>query len=587
MGDKLEEAVETVGSMSIADILGNMYGLAFQPEGSIMIGPCPMHDDFPNSLVIDPLDNSYSCEICEQSGDAVTYVARYEGLDDLEALAKICENLGVSYLEGGAERQRETRFTIYDAYERATAFYQQQLLTSEGKWALDYLKGRMSEDSIARFRVGYASFGGLYKHLRFRQGVSIELLLESKLVVPKKDHSGHRDFFINRIMFPMIDVNHRPIAFVGRAEDGTKWSKYMNSKESPLFNKSEVLFGINLAHGPIRRSKKALIVEGPTDVIANHECGIEYAVGTVGTAITEFHIDSVSKLAKRVLIASDDDEAGRKAALRAGEVALDRGVNLGFLKLDGKDPFEIIKDDLGAYLEKLEDPLTLIQFAFLNSGIQDIKDPDEIYRIISQDLFSLVDKQRNHVQKNLSLRHIAESLGMNPRIFYNGYNQHLVPKRKGRPNEDFVIGYAAANPSKRRKLETTFRTDDFSTPIKKRAWNYLTKSSERDGAMIRPDFHTGWGDIFSNGDLIVDFKRYCENRGIVVHEGELNDLEGILIRTKNTNSDCVNRMRIEVLEKEMQELEWKINETSEIDELMRRYNAKYDEWMELKGDNNR
>jgi len=594
MGGRLAEVIELVAGMPIVDVLSEMYALSFQPHNDVLIGQCPMHEDFPSTLVIDQINNTYSCEECGHDGDAVKYVSRYEGVDEIEALAKICDVHRVLYSDERYDKeQRERLFTIYDVHEHATAFYQKQLYTEQAAWALEYLKGRMSEESIEKFRIGYASYGGVYAYLRFDIGIPLEALLESQLVLPKKDKPGHRDFFLNRIIFPVIDVNYRPIAFVGRAEEGSDFKKYINSRQSPIFEKSETLYGIQFAQPIIRRFKKALVIEGPTDVIANHENGIEYAVGTVGTAFTKHHIDSLAKKAKNIIIGMDDDDAGRKAALRAGGVALEQGVNLGFLKLDNQDPDEAIKDDLGDYLNRLTNPLSLVEFAFLNSDIMDIDDPDRRYHVVTDDMFALIDKQRNHVQKVLWLKHLADKLDLDPQWFYNGYRQHLQgTRREGRPIEDYVIAYAAANPLERRRMGTIIRPDHFSSQHKGWLWRYFTQGSITDGAMIRSEHHTNWGPMFPNGheNVMPDFKRFCDENGLIIHDDQISDLEGILIRAdRNPRFSDVVQMQMEVLQKEMQSLEWEIKRggSQSIDDLTRRYNAKYDVWAELKGGNHR
>ena len=324
-----EEDVNLVRERSrIDEVVRETVSLKPAGGGSLK-GLCPFHDERTPSFHVTPTKNLYHCFSCGEGGDVITYVRKVDALSFTEAVEKLAAKFGITlrYEEGNAKEsgQRSQRARLVEAHRISMAFYQEQLQSPAASHAREFLTQRgFDESSWATFGVGYSPSGwdGL-RSLLLDRGFSEAEFLASGLGV--QGQRGAYDRFRDRVMWPIRDAGGEPIGFGARKlSDSDQGPKYLNTPDTPIYHKSQVLYGIDLARRDIAKQQQAVIVEGYTDVMACHLSGVTTAVATCGTAFGSDHVkilrrilmDDDSRQAK-VIYTFDGDAAGRKAAMKA------------------------------------------------------------------------------------------------------------------------------------------------------------------------------------------------------------------------------------------------------------------------------
>ncbi|MHA7968553.1 DNA primase [Rhizobium sp. CAU 1783] len=325
---------------------------------------CPFHGEKSPSFHCEDRKGRYHCFGCGVSGDHFRFLTDLEGLSFPEAVQQIADMAGVSMPQPDvqAERRERERTTLQDVMELATQFFQDQLQTANGARARAYLRERgLTGRTIETFRLGYApeSRNALKEHLAGK-GVPKEQIEACGLVVHGPDIPVSYDRFRDRIMFPILSSRDKVIAFGGRAMSPDAMAKYLNSNETELFHKGNVLYNFSRARRALQGAGGAdtiIAVEGYMDVIALHQAGVENAVAPLGTALTENQLDLMWKLTPVPVLCFDGDGAGQRAAFRAVDLALPHlkpGRSVRFAMLpDGKDPDDLVKQDGRAPFDKV------------------------------------------------------------------------------------------------------------------------------------------------------------------------------------------------------------------------------------------
>ncbi|MDH3234861.1 MAG: DNA primase [Alphaproteobacteria bacterium] len=332
----------------LADVVGKRVKL--QRAGREWKGLCPFHNEKSPSFSVVEDKGFYHCFGCGAHGDVIGFVMRTEGMNFPETVEKLAGEAGLAMpVTSPEERERfSARDGIMKAVEAACGFYEHQLRLSGGREALDYLKGRgLSDDTIARFRLGYAPRGNdALKSKLIKDGFDEATLLEAALISRPEDGRASYDFLRHRITFPIADQRGRIIAFGGRAL-GDGQPKYLNSRDSDVFHKGRALYGLALAREAARAKEEIVAVEGYMDVIALHQAGLTGAVAPLGTALTEGQIELLWRLTPEPVLCFDGDAAGRRAAARAAERALPLlrpGCSLRFAYMPpGEDPDSLVR----------------------------------------------------------------------------------------------------------------------------------------------------------------------------------------------------------------------------------------------------
>lgn len=317
--------------------------------GANLIGLCPFHSEKTPSFTVFPSTSSYYCFGCGAGGDAVTFVMQTENLDYPEAVEVLAKQAGVPMEEIRSPRDDSgpviKRDRLYDMNREAGRFFYASLVSPAGAAARAYLEKRQFAPlTVKRFGIGYSpgGYGAPLCELLMSKGYTPEEIRAAFLGGIGKNGRMY-DMFRNRIMFPVLDVNGEVVAFSGRRLNEEDERKYINTSDTPVFRKSRVLFGLNIAKNS--DSDSLILCEGAPDAIAMHQAGFDNAVATLGTAITTEHARLISRYVRTVYLAYDIDKAGRKATAKGIELLNQVGVDTKILNLgsEAKDPDEYIK----------------------------------------------------------------------------------------------------------------------------------------------------------------------------------------------------------------------------------------------------
>lgn len=344
--EKIAEVRERAG---IVEVISDYISL--KKSGANFQGLCPFHGEKTPSFNVNPGRGIFHCFGCGVGGNVVTFVMKMEGISFPEAVKLLAKRVGVEI-----EERTPTAFEIRQKSEKdeqlkivaTAAGYYSQLLTKggDGAAARKYMAGRGVEEEIfAPYRLGCASekWDGLATFLK-QSGVSLEKVEKLGLIKRKSSGGGYFDLFRNRLLFTIADLHGQPIGFGGRVLDDSL-PKYINSPESPLYQKSDVLFGIDLAKQSMREERSVVIVEGYFDHLALYLSGIRNVVATCGTALTKGHFQLIKRYADKVYLLFDSDSAGRKATLRAMELLLSEQMPCFVIELpEGEDPDSYLAD---------------------------------------------------------------------------------------------------------------------------------------------------------------------------------------------------------------------------------------------------
>ncbi len=377
--------VEEIKSrLPIEDVIGGYMTL--EQAGKYLRARCPFHNEKSASFYVSPDRGTYYCFGCNEKGDIFSFVERYEGLDFKGALQLLANRAGVELAPVSKEAQTR-KDKLYDCLESATKFFQKNLEINIP--AKDYLKKRgLQDQTIKDFRIGYSidKWNELTNHL-LGLGFSEEIIVATGLGI--KGDNGIYDRFRARIMFPVEDSSGRVIAYSARIlpefDDG-KSGKYINSPETELYHKSNILYGFSHAKSYIRKHNFSILVEGQFDVVMSHQSGFKNTIAVSGTAFSgdiqkddgiPTHLGLLSKLSPNMILALDNDEAGEKAQLRIIKEALPIGISLKLIKnISGsKDPADILSSDGGIdvwkdILKQALHPVEALAIRIINKNIE-------------------------------------------------------------------------------------------------------------------------------------------------------------------------------------------------------------------------
>ncbi len=355
--------------------------IKLEKAGANFKGRCPFHNEKTPSFFVSPDRGSYYCFGCQAKGDIFTFVQEFEGLDFIGSLKVLADRSGVELeqFRSGEKSQREKLFSIL---ETAVFFYEKKL--SENKEALEYLHSRgLTDESIKNFRIGFApnDWRELHDYL-LSKNISQKDMFSVGLVKQKDgvlSLNSYYDTFRGRIMFPIADSSGRVVGFSGRilvADD--KSPKYLNTPETELFNKSEILFGLDKAKKDIRVKDYSILVEGQMDLVMMHQVGLTNTVASSGTALTEMHLQKLRRLSERVMMSFDSDSAGFNASDRSAKIALSLGMDLKLVQMpEGKDPADLAVQDPELLKECFRNSKSIVDF-YVDTLLSKNLDPKDL-----------------------------------------------------------------------------------------------------------------------------------------------------------------------------------------------------------------
>ncbi|MEE8484038.1 MAG: DNA primase [Nitrospinota bacterium] len=348
--DRVREAVDIVEVIS-------SY-LPLKKSGANHMALCPFHTEKTPSFSVSQSKQIFHCFGCGEGGNVLTFVMKYENLPFIDAMENLANRAGITL--PNKKRDSDDYARLYAVNGEAAIFYIKQLREAgEGSSAKRYLKKRgLDDEAVERFSLGLApdKYESCMKHLVSKKFSAAEI--EKAGIIKKGSSGNYFDRLRGRLIFPIFDERNRPVAFAGRIlEENIKAAKYINSPETPIYHKGRLLYGLNWAQGAIREKERAIVVEGYMDMIALHLAGIDNVVAVSGTAFTSSQCRTLRRFTTNFVMLFDGDDAGRKAALRATQVAMEQSVRPGVVVLSsGEDPDTFVKKrGLQAFLEKLEE----------------------------------------------------------------------------------------------------------------------------------------------------------------------------------------------------------------------------------------
>jgi DNA primase len=408
----VESQVNEVKSRT--DIVGLVSNyVSLKKAGRNYKGLCPFHSEKTPSFMVSPERQIFKCFGCNEGGDSIAFYEKIEGTSFSESLKVLADRVGVvlkAYRPDPREAQKERILEI----NHLTSEFYNYLLTKHpsGKKALDYLKARgLTEKSIDTFKLGFSP-NSWEITLNFLRKKKFELkdIIAAGIAVPSSGRGAY-DRFRGRIMFPIRNISGRVVGFSGRIL-GNGEPKYLNSPDSLVFNKSSLLYGLDLAKNEIKKQNSAVLVEGNLDLISSHQIGVTNVVASLGTALTEKQLGLIQRFGENLIISFDQDSAGIAAAKRVVELAEKVGLNIRVIELEGKDPDEMIRKNPKAW-KKVQNEAVSVHDFLINSALSryNQNDPGTI-RKITDEVSPFINRIDNDITRNHYERLLASKLGV-------------------------------------------------------------------------------------------------------------------------------------------------------------------------------
>ena len=497
-----DELIEEVRSRNdIVDVISGYVHL--QKKGANYFGLCPFHNEKSPSFSVSRSKQMYYCFGCGAGGNVFTFLMEYENDTFPEAVKALADRAGISLPEADeseeAKREQSKRSRLLAINKEAAKYFYFQLRAKQGELGLNYLRERqLTDETIHRFGLGYANktADDLVRYLKGK-GFSEELIREAGLCNTDEKH-GMYDKFWNRVMFPIEDINHRVIGFGGRVMGDGK-PKYLNSPETPIFDKSRNLYGLNFA----RSSRKGNIIlcEGYMDVIAMHQAGFNQAVASLGTAFTLGQAGLLKRYTKEVLLSYDSDGAGVKAALRAIGILKEAGLTGRVINLEPyKDPDEFIKN-LGAeaFQERIDNAENSFLFEIrMLQREYDLNDPEkktEFHRAVAKKLCEFPEEveRENYLEAVAEKYHIgfeslrklvastAASTGLARPVERpkSGIQKKNTPEDNVKKTQRLLLTWLAEEPQIYPKIAAFLSAEDFTEELYRKVADRLFENLAR------------------------------------------------------------------------------------------------------------
>lgn len=423
----MDETEQIKQKLNIVDVIAEYIPL--KKAGVNFKALCPFHSEKTPSFVVSPERQIFKCFGCQKSGDMFTFLMEKESMDFKEALEILAKKAGVTLKKQPETKDFKER--LFEINLKAQEFFHYILTKhSLGKGALKYIKSRgITDSSIEKFGIGYAPFSweSLTKFL-LKRGFKASEIIQVGLGVASK--SGCYDRFRGRITFPIIDGKDKLRGFSGRVLTSSE-PKYINTPQTPVFDKSTLLFGINLAKASIRDKKEAILVEGEMDVILSNQAGFENVVATKGTALTEGQIELLKRYTPGVLLAFDMDLAGDWASKRSIEMLDNAGLNIKVIRLDeGKDAAELINTDSTLWAKAIDGSIPIYDYYISSAASRYNTDSPEDLPKIGQELIPVWAKISDDLVREHYIQKLSAFLKMDEGILRDAVSKERNLEQK-------------------------------------------------------------------------------------------------------------------------------------------------------------
>ncbi len=562
----------------IVDVIGSYINLNDKNKAL-----CPFHDDHSPSFSVQPDKQIYKCFSCGESGNVITFVQKYNGITFVEALKMLADRANIKVDINTAKKVNTKYEKLYEINDTVNKYFKANLLSSEGIKATKYLEERkISKDIINEFNIGLSTTNKLSTILSKKY--SYDDLV--KLDIVKEINDRYYDTFQDRIIFPIIDENNNVIAFSGRKytnEDlnNNTLPKYSNTKETDIFKKSEVFYNINNALAEIKKKREIIITEGFMDTIRMSSIGYKNVVAIMGTAFTQKHLEKIIKWKCKVILNLDQDDAGVKGTIEAGETLLKNNIDTevivfedykdsdDFIKNKGSDAFKIAYDNRVSFID--------FKLKYLKRK-RNMKDAVEKAKYIREAVLSLNDLD-SQILIDLKIKDIAEEFGINESDIRNEIklNKKMAVKQVEEPKK--ITRYNKYDKSELRLLYLMLNYEDVILYFEN-TLGYLIQDDRSNLAYKIIEFRNDYGyynysdflDYISDNDKLMntvkEVMKYHNNEEYTTEE--LDDY----INTIKMYS--INK-RIETLKNEMSET-FDVNKKIEIAKKIENINKEVLKW---------
>jgi len=430
-----DHKIDEVRSASdIVDVISAHVRL--KKRGKNFIGLCPFHQEKTPSFTVSAEKQMYHCFGCHKGGNVFTFVMEYEKVSFIEAVRSLAEKAGISLPSEQVPPEQQTEIeALYNACRFAGLYFYRNLTeTDEGRSALEYFHSRdFTDETIRTFGLGYAlnAWDGFLKKA-VEEGHKIEHLVKAGLV-RKREDSSHYDYFRGRAMFPIFSTSGRVIAFGARKlREDDQLGKYINSPETPIYNKSRVLFGLFHSKDYVRGEDNAFMVEGYADLISMFQAGVQNVVASSGTALTEEQLQLLGRYSKRITLVYDADSAGSSATIRGIDLALEQDFDIKVVELpEGEDPDSFIrKQGNKEFLKLAESAISFIDFKakqFQKAGA--FATPEGKTQAV-RSIVQSIAKMKDELKRNFYVKEVAEKYQVYESVLYRELDKWLSGNQK-------------------------------------------------------------------------------------------------------------------------------------------------------------
>lgn len=420
------ELGEIRNSVDIVDVVSSYINLT--AHGKNYFGVCPFHDDHSPSMCVSKEKQIYTCFVCGATGNVFQFIKEYENISFAEAVRKVATIGGID-VKIDEMKPIKKESVLYDIYDLSNKIYQLNLNTNKAVTAREYLKKRgIDDNTIKEFGIGLALIKGNIAEALIKKGFDESDIIKSGLA--DKNNYGLNDLYRNRIMFPLWDLKGKVVGFSGRIFNDENAPKYINSRETEIFKKGELLYNYHRARNECRRKNEVIIMEGFMDVICAYTHGITNVVAAMGTAITSANAHLISRMAKNIILCFDGDDAGILAANACTNELLKLDVFPSIVVLDktkGKDPDEYIRNNgIEAFKEKIMHPLSVMEFKeFFNKRGIDMGDSSSKALYVKK-MINEIDNITDSVLKEITISKLANETELSTDFIKSQLKNNIV-----------------------------------------------------------------------------------------------------------------------------------------------------------------
>ncbi|RLD20222.1 MAG: DNA primase [Caldiserica bacterium] len=549
--DELHEKVDIVSIIS-------QY-VKLKKRGRNYVGLCPFHEEKTPSFVVSPEKQIFHCFGCGASGDVIKFLMKIDGMDFKEAITILAQDTGMPLPTfSGKKTDKTEKDNLREAVQAASNFFHEQIT----KDVLLYLKQRgVTKESIEKFQIGYAPQNGdkLIAAMK-KKDISQNSLLGAG-ILKKMDDGKIKSYFRNRIILPIFDIQGKIVAFGGRIF-GKGEPKYLNSPDTPIFLKGNLLYPINIAKEGIRKEKQAIIVEGYFDALILHQSGVQNVVSSMGTSFTDAQAGLIKRYTDNICFFYDDDEGGRKGAERAVEICSKKDLTVKIIvEGSGQDPDEIVlkkgKNGILELIGNAKDPLDFItSFELKIEG----NNPSGKGRVAKK-VLEIIDKISNKVEAYEYVKQLGTILNIDPSILFAQYTP--VSTKSRRQKEKLNVNNIMSNTEKLLTQAVIQRPETLYKILEKVDINYFPDSR------YRKIFNMAKKDIEKEGTPdIRNWNNLAEDEFSLATALSMGDPS--LVSDKAIEQ-TIKRMNNYIMQSEVQEqLYNEIKETKDEDELRKK-----------------